>query len=343
MRSIIKVILYIFLSIASALILFFFWAGSGSLSKEKLSGIKKYSDIFNNSYKEKGKLKIMTFNCGYFSGMRNNMPVVSEKGYFVKNLDLFTGLLLNISPDIICLQEIDFDSRRSHYIDQSQYLSDKFNYPNSAFAVNWDKRYIPFPYWPLSAHFKKMVSGQSVISMFPVLNTKRIILKRADNPFYYDRFYLDRLLQETIIEIGDKKIVLMNVHLEAFDRDTREEQAEFVLGYYRRTHKGRSPVIVIGDFNCTHPDADKQKNFSDEPETDYEGETTIRMFMEEESLTEAFSNQSGEFNTYPADNPDRHLDYIFYTNESIELLDASILKIKSSDHLPLMMEFRMKR
>lgn len=342
MRSIIKVILYISLFLSAALIIFFLWAGSGSLSEDKLSGIRKYSDVFGDFYQEKGRLKVMTYNCGYFSGMRNNLPVVSNREYFIKNLNIFTELLSNIRPDIICFQEIDFNSHRSHHINQSHYLSDKLNYPNYSYAVNWDKRYVPFPYWPPSAHFKKMVSGQSIVSMFPLRDTKRVKLKRADNPFYYDKFYLDRLLQETIIEIGDKKIVLMNVHLESYDKDTREEQAEFILNYYRKTYKKRYPVILLGDFNCGHPASVKQKNFPDEPDTDFEDETTIKIIMEESSLTEAFSIQKGEFNTYPADKPNRQLDYIFYTNDSIELLNASVLKIVSSDHLPVVVEFRFK-
>ena len=52
-----------------------------------------------------------------------------------------------------------------------------------AYAVNWDKRYVPFPYWPPVVHFGEMLSGQGVLSKFPILMNKKIVLQKPEeNP-----------------------------------------------------------------------------------------------------------------------------------------------------------------
>ena len=154
-------------------------------------------------------------------------------------------------------------------------------------------------------------------------------------------FYLNRLIQETEVKIGENLLIIMNIHLEAFDKRTREKQAVFVLEYYRENFKNKFPVIILGDFNCVPPDAEKKNNFPDEPVTDYRDEKTIRIFLAEESLSEALPDNKNNLNTFPSVNPDRKLDYIFFSNDKIEMIKTSVYKIKSSDHLPVMMQFRL--
>ena len=188
-----------------------------------------------------------------------------------------------------------------------------------------------------------MVSAQSVVSKFPIIDSKRIVLKRADNPFYYDRFYLDRLIQDVKIKLGDNILTILNVHLEAFDNKTREDQAVYVLEYYKKKYKNRGPVIILGDFNCIPPDAMKKTGFTDEPETNYEDEKTIQLFHEEKSLREAYPDNRRNECTFPSAQPDRKLDYIFYTDEYIKFIKSAVYRINSSDHLPVMMEFILRK
>ena len=43
-------------------------------------------------------------------------------------------------------------------------------------------------------HFGSMLSGQSILSKYPLKDHQRIILERVkDNPFYRDALYLERL------------------------------------------------------------------------------------------------------------------------------------------------------
>lgn len=327
------------LGIAVALLIvsitiFYFWVSSSSLPGDKLSEIINYPGPTPPPSDSK-TLTIMTYNIGYLSGMTNNLPVKTEKEFFVTNMKTFLQLLDKIKPDILAAQEIDFASKRSFYINQSRTIAQNTDLKFTAAAVNWDKRYVPFPYWPLSVHFGKVISGQAVLSRRPIASAERVVLlKPINKPFYYNALYLDRLVQVVKIEIEEKTLVVLNVHLEAFDHETRERQARTVLDIYGR-YKENFPVILLGDFNCLPPDAKRKKRFVDEPDIDFTDDRTIELFLKEKSLKPA----EIETVTFPSNKPTRKLDYIFYNHEKIALVKTYAPAIDSSDHLPVVMEF----
>jgi endonuclease/exonuclease/phosphatase family metal-dependent hydrolase len=334
-----------------AFVSFYFWAGSSLLTEEELNRIIPYSGSANPALQspqipENGIFTIMTYNIGYLSGMLNNKSLRAEKSFFEANMATFLRQVEKIRPDIIGFQEIDYDSHRSYHIDQLRMVAEAFGYQNAAKAVNWDRRYVPFPFWPPKAHFGEMQSGQAVLSRWPILEAKRVVLQKpGHHPFYYSRFYLDRLVQVVKVEIGTHQLIVLNVHLEAFSRKTRKKQAAVLLDIYR-SYKDRYPVLLIGDFNTIPPGARQTSNFSDEPEVDFTNEKTIRMFLEEPGLKSAFlqdkNRDSGSLFTFPSNGPTRKLDYIFYTHEKIENVESFIPEFDSSDHYPLVMRFKLK-
>ena len=325
--------------LALALVIFYYWASSGALPPGKLSEITVFPGPPAQPPRQGEVFTVMTYNIGYLSGMLNNLPIKTTKEFFEKNMQTALQLLENVSPDFIGFQEIDFHSRRSFYVDQLQTIAEKTGYKYVAVAVNWDKHYVPFPYWPPSAHFGRVLSGQAVLSRRPILSAQRVVLEKpGSSPFYYNALYLDRLIQVVKIKIKERDIIILNVHLEAFDRETREKQARKLLDIYR-SFKDDYPVLVIGDFNCVPPDAARKNNFSDEPGTDFTGDGTIGLFLAEKSLSVA---EPVTF-TFPSDSPTRKLDHIFYNRERIALIKSWVPGgIDCSDHLPLVMEFSLK-
>ncbi|MCP5049176.1 MAG: hypothetical protein GY940_18550 [bacterium] len=342
-----KAVIYLALLVAVlvvAFVAFYFWAGSGTLPEEKLSEIISYHDSTPQSPGNTGTFTIMTYNIGYLSGMTNNQSIRPGKELFDKNMRAVVTQLKKNPPDIITFQEIDYDSKRSYYVEQLQTIAVKAGYTYGAKAVNWDNRYVPFPYWPPSVHFGKVLSGQAVLSRWPISNAERIVLEKPEsNAFYYNKFYLDRLIQVVKIGIGGHTLVVLNVHLEAFDQETRESQVQRVMETYR-SYKDNYPVLLIGDFNAPPPDALQKKNFADEPEADFTTDKTIAFILKESSLKAAFMEVPAEKNqdsvfTFPSDKPTRKLDYIFYHHEKITLVSADTVRIDSSDLLPLVVRF----
>lgn len=241
---------------------FYFWASGTTIPSHRYAQIITLPDTVPPPAEPKSEFTLMTYNSGYFSGMTNNLPVRPQRALFEKNSDTFIQHFQHHSPDFILFQEIDFFSHRSYYMDQLNLLMTQLHYSYAAKAINWDKRYVPFPYWPPAVQFGRILAGQVVVSRYPILFHQPIVLPKPQrNPFYYNTFYINRLIQVVKIEIGTHTLILLNVHLEAFDQETRQIQAQKVLEVYR-SYKDQYPVIVAGDFNAVSASAPQKINLS---------------------------------------------------------------------------------
>ena len=356
MRTLLKSIALLVVLAAAAFIGFYFWASSPVLPPEELATVEHYNPTGAPPAPLGDQFTIVTYNVGYFSGMANNLPVELNKDFIKDNLKTAIDALKPLKPDIIAMQEIDFDASRTGRQDQLAALAKGLNSGQQvnlelfygAKAVNWNKTYVPFPYWPLSANFGHMVSGQAVLSSHPLSGNQRHVLqKRRDKPFYYREFYIERLAQCVIVDLG-RPLAVINVHLESWDRQTRGEQIRQVAGFVREMQK-KAPVILLGDFNTVPLWAVKKTDFPDEFQ-DYTGEKTLAVVMDEMGLKPAFDeqeikgDQSGLL-TFPSAAPTRKLDHIFYDPKAIEPISWRVVKEAgmASDHLPVAMTFRFKQ
>ncbi|MEL6355086.1 MAG: endonuclease/exonuclease/phosphatase family protein [Cyanobacteria bacterium J06627_28] len=324
-----------------ATVLFFFWASAGTADKQT------YADTFEYdapSASQQDSYTIVSYNIGYLSGLANNTTVRPEQSLFTANQEKAIAALQAVKPDIVGFQEIDMGAKRSYGVNQVDVLAKALGMRGSAIAVNWDKNYLPFPYWPISAHFGKILSGQAIISRYPIEKNNRIVLERvADKNFVFKAFYLDRLAQVAQLDIDGKTLVVISVHLEAFDEETRVRQTQFVRSLaedYAKTN----PVILMGDFNSA---LDRPTFVSAQGDTYTETKFSIKEMLASDLLTSAIpqENWSDKSNaTFPADQPEYKLDYLFYTPSSIEVMNTQVVTQadQSSDHLPLMMRFRLK-
>jgi endonuclease/exonuclease/phosphatase family metal-dependent hydrolase len=308
-----------------AFVTFFFWASSSTLEEEdysKLTTVESAVLPKNDSI-----FSIVTYNIGYLSGMTNNLPVPKPKELFDKNLQTVLKETKKINPDIISFQEIDYNASRSYHINQEEEIAN-LGYAFRAKTVNWDERYLPFPYWPISTHFGKVVSGQSIISKYPLKEQERIVLSRVANaPFYRNAFYLERLAQVVKVVLNGKDVILINIHLEAFEKETRVQQFQEVLNIFNQ-YSSKYPTILLGDFNSRARD---------------ENAIVQKIFAMKDIGNAAFDmNNLG--NTFDTKNPYERIDYIFYTKNSIEYISGKVLNDfeQASDHLPVFMEFKLK-
>ncbi|NQW35378.1 MAG: endonuclease/exonuclease/phosphatase family protein [Flavobacteriales bacterium] len=324
MTRFLKITLKILLVLFIVFVGFFFW-GSSSVHPLKEKSIIINTETKNSSAND-SIFSIATYNIGYLSGMTNNLPVAKPKSLFDNNLLKVKSVLAPLNIDILAFQEIDFESARSYDVNQQLEIA-KLGYPFIGQTVNWDKRYVAFPYWPLSMHFGRIYSGQSVLSQYPITSQERIILDAvADAPFYRTAFYLDRLAQVDKININGKTVVVINVHLEAFDKPTRDIQTKKMLAIYNR-YKDSYPTLLVGDFN------------SDIKFTD----ASIAPIINSPDIGIA-AYKIPYPNTFNSINPSKRIDYILYNKNFIEEINSRVLTEMgdASDHLPLMMTFKLK-
>ena len=322
LKTILKYLLYVLALVLVAATAFFFWASAGNYPAES------YSRYLENNYPQStdgdSVYSLVTYNIGYLSGMTNNRPVARNRSLYQNNLAQVSREFARVNPDIICLQEIDYHAKRSFYVNQQTELA-RLGYNYVFQAVNWDVTYLPFPYFPVSTHYGEMLSGQSILSKFPLSDNQRIVLERvASAPFYREAFYLDRLAQVSKLVLDGQTVVIINVHLEAFDRPTRARHTEFVAGLYQK-FSNNYPVILAGDFNSDITD-DK---------------ATIQTIFAIPGIKSAVAATR---KTFPADRPTERLDYIFYNEQYVEHLGSAVLDSfgEASDHLPVMLTFRLK-
>src|SRR4029434_2931140 len=208
---------------------FLLWALSPAVSSHEFphSAILQNADVPRKKAKSRKSLKIVTYNIGYASGEKNNRPLTLTREEVLENLRAMTQVLKELKPDLLLLQEVDFQSARTFGIDQMDFISRALCFHYGAYVVTWNKRYLPWPYWPPRAQFGRMVSGQAVLSRFPIEKQELFQFpKPSSNPFWYNWFYLNRIVQKLIVKWGDDTFAVFNVHLEAFDSKTRLDQAE---------------------------------------------------------------------------------------------------------------------
>ena len=282
-------------------------------------------------------IKILTWNLGFLYGKGSEGPgyLPRTKEFYEERLQGLVNQIREWGPDIICFQEIDFDSSRSGGIDQAEYVAVHAGYPYIAEAVTWEANYIPFPYWPLSRNFGRMKSGGAILSRFPIKTHElELLAKPAANPWWYNLFYLHRYFQKVVVDIGGKDYSVVNLHLEAFDKENRAEQARLL---------GKNFDFVAGDFNMV-PDISAKKRKYPESEDDYENDKTFGIMkssgMAEVIPEEIYGKDELRFFTFPSWAPNRRLDYIFF-RKGLKMMRAEVLPSALSDHLPLRASFQI--
>jgi endonuclease/exonuclease/phosphatase family metal-dependent hydrolase len=285
-------------------------------------------------------IKVLSWNLGFLYGIGSVGP-----GYDYQEEEFYRQKLLQLiehlkewQPDIIFLQEIDFNSQRSHYINQAQEIARLAGYPFVAEASGWEANYVPYPYWPLRNNFGQVSSGGAILSRYPITSHQVWFHpKPSSRPWWYNLFYPYRYFQKVTVEIGEKQYQMVNLHLEAFDRHDRHDQVNKLLDFIAQ----EKIQLVVGDFNTVTGVATKRKFLSGD---DYESDTTHELMKKSGLLEvipdEIYAKNESLYFTFPSDRPDRRLDYIYY-EPTLKMIKAEVLPSALSDHLPLKASFQI--
>jgi endonuclease/exonuclease/phosphatase family metal-dependent hydrolase len=323
---------------------FFFWASAGRLSADERAQTKRYAPPAATA---PDTVTVTTYNIGYLSGMTNNQPVVRPDSLFSANMEQALRLLRGADADLIGFQEIDYGGARVNHVHQLDTIATELTYATAAQAVNWDKRYLPFPYGRPAVHFGRTLSGQAVLSRFPVRQHLRVALARPPLPFLRDAFYLDRLAQIAVVDLGGRPLAVMNLHLEAFDAATRQQQAREANALYDRLTAAGLPVLVLGDLNSVAPAARSFLPLG--PQRTFADDDTLPILLDGTDLHPVVPDSAygpdAALGTYPADAPTRPIDHIFYPPALFEPVAREIqcgAPSPPSDHCAVTASLRLR-
>lgn len=209
-------------------------------------------------------LRVMSYNLKFgggridffFDGWGDRVHMSRDEVH--TNLDALLTLIQQVDPDVLLVQEVDRDSRRTAFVDQVQYLLDhsKLNY--AAWVHFWRAPFVP------DHGLGQVDAGLAVLSRFPLQEGQRIDQGEiGEQDPVTRRFYLRRALCKVEVHLSAGRVVtVINVHTAAYSTDgTKKRQIDQALA---EAKKVSGTLIIGGDFNALPPGAVKREGFADE-------------------------------------------------------------------------------
>lgn len=258
-----------------------------------------------------------------------------------------------LAPDFVLFQEVDTDGTRSHHIDEYELLRTQFPSDWSVFCENYDSTFLA---WPLYAPHGANRAGLATFSRLPVADPVRKSLPISES---LSKFLdLDRCYSIVRVPVGDKDLVLINVHLSAYGADASimAAQREKLYQDMVAERAAGNYVIAGGDYNHdmigvsgeVYGNATqaveswaKPYDFAGVPE----GFTVAAKAKLDETGTAAFPDAAtcrDAGRPYDGTN-DRWVMDTFIYSDNIEYLDYATvdLDFAYSDHNPVMLSFKL--
>lgn len=293
---------------------------------------------------------VVCWNIG-FGALGANADFFMDGGTMVKpsteeqvqeNISAVCDFLAEEDADIIMLQEVDEKSTHSYYMDERAMIALElenagFAYENSL-AYNYKTLFVPYPIPPIG----REQAGQATFCAYPVADASRVALPC---PFSYPirLANLKRCLLVSRIPVAGsgKELVVVNLHLEAYDDgEGKEAQTKLLAGFLKEEAAKGNYVIAGGDFNQTLDTVDLsaypvQKEGLWEPgmidTSAFEG---LQCLMDERlpscrSLDRAYDAADPDFQYYVLDG------YLLSENLAVEQFETVDLGFQNSDHNPV--------
>lgn len=296
-------------------------------------------------------LRVVSWNIGY-CGLGEGSDFFMDGGKNVKSADEATvnkylngvnEFLSGAEADLIMLQEVDTDSARTYHIDMTQTLS----VGNSAHALNYSCVFVPIPVPPIG----QINSGIFTTADYAISQAERISLPC---PFSWpvSAANLKRCLLVSYLPIdgSDKQLVLVNLHLEAYDDgEGKIAQTKQLREFIQKEYEKGNYVIAGGDFNQIFPNG--LDAFPNE-----HGDLWTPGVLDESMLP----GEGWQF-AYDLDTPSCRLlnqpydptdventqyyvidGFIISPNVQLEALECVDLGFENSDHNPIVMDVVLK-
>jgi endonuclease/exonuclease/phosphatase family metal-dependent hydrolase len=233
--------------------------------------------------------------------------------YYKEDIRNIAKLLLEIKPDIICLQELTNGLQQQiPDADTYQYIAEQLGYTHHSVEIEL-----------ADADWK---FGNGIFTRFPITSQSTAWIQEPGGVDYEDE---GRAYIETTLDIDGKHLTIGTTHMSYTHRfeptDKKAQETDKLLDIIHQKHE---QFILTGDFNAL-PDSPtisaiskllknagpgvKQKTWTTKP-FDYNG------FVETELKW--------------------RLDYIFATPD-VNVVSSEILKTDYSDHLPILTRIKV--
>ncbi len=211
-----------------------------------------------NAVSAGGQMTIFSWNIGY-AGLDASTDFFMDGGSNVNptedavkdNLEAIRSFISSHSADAWLLQEVDISSARTSYINELEAISATFD-GSYALAYNYKCNFVPIPLPPMG----KMESGIATFTNSCVKGMPERISLPCPFSWPVSMANLKRCLLITRLEVegSDKEVVLVNLHLEAYDDGKGKiAQTKLLMDLLQQEYENGNYVIAGGDFNQVFP------------------------------------------------------------------------------------------
>ena len=263
-----------------------------------------------------------------------------------RNLAGIRETITGADCEVVLIQEADIASKRSYFFDQRAYLTEHFS-GSSVFAHNFRCILVPVPF---PEFIGRVSSGLLTLNRFQTVEALRLSLP---NPFSWPERIANLkrclLVSRVPLEDSDAELVIVNLHLEAYDASGgREAQTKVLVDFLYREYEKGNYCIAGGDFNQNFPDIDPQRFAVKNRGYFVPGTLSPSLLAEGWRYAADTQTPTSRLNNEPycGDNEKTQLYVIdgFILSPNVELLEVETfnLEFKHSDHNPVKIRAALK-
>jgi len=300
---------------------------------------------------KKDTFQVVIWNIGY-CGLGSDMSFFYDGGdqvrtsreNTIKNLKGIKGVLdTNRSSDFILLQEVDTSSKRSHYINQFNNLTNHMEEFYGYFAGNYQVQFVPVP---VKSPLGKVKSGLATFTRFFPGQVTRYSFP-GNYPWPRRLFMLDRCFLVSRYKLpDDAELLVVNTHNSAYDNGKlKKQEMSYLREFLLEEYSNGNYIIVGGDWNQYPPGIDSLPEISNRYATDQ------APVIEDDFMP---SGWKWMFDSGAPTN--RALDKPFNEDSEIRIIDFYLvspnikplhvettdLKFECSDHQPVSLSFKIE-
>jgi endonuclease/exonuclease/phosphatase family metal-dependent hydrolase len=259
MKRVLRVILIILLVLVIAAGAFLAWL---TITEYKPEDTEEVSVVSQGKTKavSQDSINIVSWNIGY-CGLGKNESFVMDGGsgsgkpqsreVMTSYYDGIEKTLATQNADICILQEVDSDADRSYHIDEVTSLQNDLGIAQSAYALNYSCNFVPYPWPPIG----EVHAGIQTLTDLKIDEAERISLPCPFKwPLRIANLKRCLLVSRIKLEDTDKELVIVNLHLEAYDDgEGKAAQTAELIDLLEEEYAKGNYVIAGGDFNQSFP------------------------------------------------------------------------------------------
>jgi endonuclease/exonuclease/phosphatase family metal-dependent hydrolase len=239
-------------------------------------------------------------------------------------------------PDIIALQEVDRNSKRTKYIDQEQGIRGFLHNYSIAKATYFRSPFIPLP---LKDPMGRVHTDLCTLSTAQTKKSIRHQLALLAESKIRQSFNLKRAILETEYKTSRGPLFVANTHLSAFsygDGTLHKQVKEIEEWIQKRPVHAR--WIVAGDFNLL-PLGDKPERLLTPGHYNHPEKNPLKKLLPKYKAVFSDALEHRSYMPFSHQNPDRKIDYILYSDGLHADESCVHSDVHLSDHLPLSVRF----